>query len=51
LLLIALPMRGGLVWLTLLTLFVVPAVYVMWRSFQVRRTAKVRVGNLGNGGQ
>jgi Cu(I)/Ag(I) efflux system membrane protein CusA/SilA len=48
---IALPMWGGLVSLTLLTLFVVPAVYVMWRSFQVRRTAKVRVGNLASGGQ
>jgi Cu(I)/Ag(I) efflux system membrane protein CusA/SilA len=47
---IALPMWGGLVSLTLLTLFVVPAVYVLWRSFQVRRTAKVRVGNLANGG-
>ena len=26
---------GGLVSLTILTLFVVPAVYVVWRSFQL----------------
>lgn len=36
---IAAPMRGGLVSLTLLTLLVVPAMYVVWRSFQLRRTA------------
>jgi copper/silver efflux system protein len=46
---IALPMWGGLVSLTLLTLFVVPAVYVVWRSFQLRRSAKTRVGNLASG--
>jgi Cu(I)/Ag(I) efflux system membrane protein CusA/SilA len=46
---IALPMWGGLVSLTLLTLFVIPAVYVVWRSFQLRRTAKTRVGRLANG--
>ncbi len=34
---IAAPMRGGLVSLTLLTLFVVPAVYIVWRSFGLRR--------------
>jgi copper/silver efflux system protein len=44
---IALPMWGGLVSLTLLTLFVVPAVYVVWRGLQLRR--KSRVGNLANG--
>ncbi len=43
---IALPMWGGLVSLTLLTLFVVPAVYVVWRSLQLRRRS--RVGNLGD---
>jgi Cu(I)/Ag(I) efflux system membrane protein CusA/SilA len=32
---IAAPLWGGLVSLTLLTLFVIPAVYVIWRSFQV----------------
>ncbi|PSM31967.1 CusA/CzcA family heavy metal efflux RND transporter [Haliangium sp. UPWRP_2] len=32
---IAAPMWGGLVSLTILTLFVVPAVYVVWRSFQL----------------
>jgi Cu(I)/Ag(I) efflux system membrane protein CusA/SilA len=34
---IAAPMWGGLVSLTLLTLLVVPAVYVIWRSFELRR--------------
>jgi Cu(I)/Ag(I) efflux system membrane protein CusA/SilA len=34
---IAAPMWGGLLSLTLLTLLVVPAVYVIWRSFEVRR--------------
>jgi Cu(I)/Ag(I) efflux system membrane protein CusA/SilA len=36
---IAAPMWGGLVSLTLLTLLVVPAGYVVWRSFGLRRTA------------
>jgi hypothetical protein len=30
-------MWGGLVSLTLLTLLVIPAVYVVWRSFQLWR--------------
>jgi Cu(I)/Ag(I) efflux system membrane protein CusA/SilA len=34
---IAAPMWGGLVSLTVLTLLVVPAVYVIWRSFELRR--------------
>jgi copper/silver efflux system protein len=34
---IAAPMWGGLVSLTLLTLVVVPAAYVVWRSFELRR--------------
>ena len=34
---IAAPMWGGLVSLTILTLLVIPAVYVVWRSFAVRR--------------
>jgi copper/silver efflux system protein len=33
---IAAPMWGGLVSLTLLTLLVIPAVYVVWRSFSLR---------------
>jgi Cu(I)/Ag(I) efflux system membrane protein CusA/SilA len=33
---IAAPMWGGLVSLTLLTLLVIPAMYVVWRSFQLR---------------
>jgi Cu(I)/Ag(I) efflux system membrane protein CusA/SilA len=36
---IAAPMWGGLVSLTLLTLLVIPAMYVVWRSFQLRRVA------------
>jgi copper/silver efflux system protein len=34
---IAAPMWGGLVSLTILTLLVVPAAYVVWRSFELRR--------------
>ncbi len=34
---IAAPMWGGLVSLTLLTLVVIPAVYVVWRGFHLRR--------------
>ena len=34
---IAAPMWGGLVSLTVLTLLVIPAVYVAWRSFALRR--------------
>ncbi len=33
---IAAPLWGGLVSLTLMTLFVIPAVYVIWRSFHLR---------------
>jgi Cu(I)/Ag(I) efflux system membrane protein CusA/SilA len=33
---IAAPMGGGLVSLTLLTLLVIPAVYVVWRGFSLR---------------
>ena len=36
---IAAPMWGGLVSLTVLTLLVVPAVYVVWRSFSLRANA------------
>jgi Cu(I)/Ag(I) efflux system membrane protein CusA/SilA len=34
---IAAPMWGGLVSLTLLTLLVAPAIYVIWRSFELHR--------------
>ena len=44
---IAAPMWGGLVSLTILTLFVVPAVYVVWRGFQLRR-AKPKLGSLAD---
>ena len=37
---IAAPMWGGLVSLTLLTLLVIPAVYVVWRSFQLRASSR-----------
>ncbi len=37
---IAAPMWGGLLSLTVLTLVVVPAVYVVWRTFHVRRAAR-----------
>lgn len=36
---IAAPMWGGLISLTALTLLVVPAIYVIWRSFELRRAA------------
>ncbi len=35
---IASPMQGGLVTLTVMTLFVIPALYVVWRGLQLRRT-------------
>jgi Cu(I)/Ag(I) efflux system membrane protein CusA/SilA len=38
---IAAPMWGGLVSLTLLTLLVIPAVYVIWRSFELRRETSI----------
>ncbi|OGN58191.1 MAG: cation transporter [Chlamydiae bacterium RIFCSPLOWO2_12_FULL_49_12] len=38
---IAAPLWGGLISLTLLTLLVVPAVYVIWRSIQARSLFKV----------
>ncbi len=37
---IAAPMWGGLVSLTILTLLVIPAVYVVWRSFALRRESR-----------
>jgi Cu(I)/Ag(I) efflux system membrane protein CusA/SilA len=39
---IAAPMWGGLVSLTTLTLLVIPAVYVSWRSFTLRSAARHR---------
>jgi Cu(I)/Ag(I) efflux system membrane protein CusA/SilA len=36
---IAAPMWGGLVSLTALTLLVVPAIYVIWRGLELRRSA------------
>jgi Cu(I)/Ag(I) efflux system membrane protein CusA/SilA len=37
---IAAPMVGGMVTATLLTLAVIPAIYSLWRSWQVRREAR-----------
>ena len=45
---IAAPMWGGLVSLTILTLFVIPCVYVVWRSFHLRRSAKAKLGSLAD---
>lgn len=45
---IAAPMWGGLVSLTILTLFVVPAVYVVWRSVHLKRSAKLKLGALAD---
>ena len=38
---IASPMVGGMVSATILTLVVIPAIYLLWRSSQVRRRPKV----------
>jgi Cu(I)/Ag(I) efflux system membrane protein CusA/SilA len=43
---IAAPMWGGLVSLTILTLLVIPAIYVVWRSFHLG-PPKQRTGTLG----
>jgi Cu(I)/Ag(I) efflux system membrane protein CusA/SilA len=43
---IAAPMWGGLVSLTILTLFVIPAIYVVWRSFHLG-PPQDRTGKLG----
>ena len=43
---IAAPMWGGLVSLTILTLLVIPAIYVVWRSFHLG-PAKTPTGKLG----
>jgi Cu(I)/Ag(I) efflux system membrane protein CusA/SilA len=37
---IAAPMWGGLVSLTVLTLLIIPAVYVVWRAFQLRHVER-----------
>jgi Cu(I)/Ag(I) efflux system membrane protein CusA/SilA len=42
---IAAPMWGGLVSLTVLTLLVVPAVYVVWRGFSLGKTALAGAGS------
>ncbi len=45
---IAAPMWGGLVSLTILTLFVVPAVYEVWRSWHLRRSRQQKLGLLAD---
>ncbi|MGH9259039.1 MAG: efflux RND transporter permease subunit, partial [Acidimicrobiales bacterium] len=42
---IAAPMVGGMVTATVLTLAVIPAIYYLWRSWQVRRGIRARVGH------
>jgi len=37
---IAAPMVGGMISATVLTLAVIPAIYLVWRRFQVARQAK-----------
>lgn len=46
---IAAPMWGGLVSLTLLTLLVVPAVYVVWRGWSLRRLSPEAARSLRGG--
>jgi Cu(I)/Ag(I) efflux system membrane protein CusA/SilA len=46
---IATPLWGGLVSLTLLTLFVIPAVFVIWRSFQLPHRSAGPNGEAGFG--
>jgi copper/silver efflux system protein len=41
---IAAPMWGGLVSLTLLTLLVIPAMYVVWRGYQLWRLVRPKMG-------
>ncbi len=41
-------MWGGPVSLTILTLFVIPSVYVVWRSFHLGRGAKAKLGSLAD---
>jgi Cu(I)/Ag(I) efflux system membrane protein CusA/SilA len=41
---IAAPMVGGMVTSTVLTLVVIPAIYLLWRSWQVRHRPEAAVG-------
>ena len=41
---IAAPMVGGMVSATVLTLVVIPAIYLIWRRWQVGREARAAVG-------
>jgi len=36
----AAPMVGGMITSTLLTLVVIPAIYYLWRSWQLKRVAR-----------
>ncbi len=40
---IASPMVGGMITATVLTLVVIPSIYLLWRSWQVRRRPEVPV--------
>jgi len=41
---IASPMLGGMVSATVLTLVVIPAIYLLWRSWQTRRKPAALIG-------
>ena len=43
---IAAPMVGGMVTATLLTLFVIPAIYVIWKRLALRRVNREISGSL-----
>jgi len=41
---VAAPMVGGMITATILTLAVIPAVYLLWRSWQVSRVSEQSIG-------
>ena len=41
---VAAPMVGGMITATILTLAVIPAIYMLWRSWQVSRVSEQSVG-------
>jgi Cu(I)/Ag(I) efflux system membrane protein CusA/SilA len=44
---IAAPMVGGMISSTILTLIVIPAIYSLWREWQLRRAADEATGPAG----
>jgi hypothetical protein len=45
---IAAPMVGGMVSSTILTLIVIPAIYSLWKQWEVERAAQIAAGPRGN---